>query len=104
MTTSPIGEEASRLAAALEEWLQRKGFSGGLTEGLAGAAAHVGGSAECTLCPICQLIALARGTSPEVWEHLAAAASSLTAAVTSVVETRASAAREWTPVQHVDVD
>ena len=36
---------------------------------------------ECQLCPLCRLIAIVRGTRPEVVEHLADAMSSLAAAI-----------------------
>ncbi len=36
---------------------------------------------ECQLCPLCRLIAIVRGTRPEVIEHLADAVSSLAAAI-----------------------
>jgi hypothetical protein len=46
-----------------------------------------GESPECSLCPVCQLLRLARGSRPEVFEHLADASASLVAALRAAVET-----------------
>jgi hypothetical protein len=59
------GNEAARLLDALGQWL------GARTAESSGWSEHVAtGSAECRLCPLCRLIALARDTSPELAEHL----------------------------------
>ncbi|MGN6333584.1 MAG: DUF5304 family protein [Motilibacteraceae bacterium] len=60
---------------------------GGLGEG-----GFATGSAECTLCPLCQLVRILRGTRPEVYEHLAAALASLVAALREAV---AASERDW---------
>lgn len=95
MTASPVGEEAARLLEALHEW-----FAGG-----AGGLGLATGAAECQLCPLCRLLAVLRGTRPEVFGHLTDAATALLAALRAVVDEheRSWAARPATPVQHIDV-
>jgi hypothetical protein len=82
-----VGEEAVKLLQALTGWAKESG--GEYAEAGASAAAgaarrmqtineHVGtGGEDCRYCPLCQVIAAVRGTSPEVKEHLSAAATSL---------------------------
>lgn len=98
MSASPVAEEAGKLAEALVEWVRERG---GAIGGQAGG--HVGGSAECTLCPVCQLIALGRSASPEIFEHLAAAATSLLAAA-GALASQQQAPVPRAPVQHIDLD
>ncbi|HYO38182.1 MAG TPA: hypothetical protein VER39_00845 [Nocardioidaceae bacterium] len=69
-----IGEEAAKLLSALQGWVEVD-HSPSVDD-------------ECT-CPLCQVLALARGVSPEVRQHL-------TSAMTSLV--RAAAAALATPV------
>lgn len=107
MSASPVAEEAGKLAEALVEWVRERGGAiggqaGGHSGGQAGGG-HVGGSAECTLCPVCQLIALARSASPEIFEHLAAAATSLLAAA-GALASQQQAPVPRAPVQHIDLD
>ena len=45
------------------------------------------GGADCTYCPLCQLISAVRGTSPEVKQHLTSAATSLMQAAAGVLAT-----------------
>lgn len=102
MSASPVAEEAGKLAEALVEWVRERGGAiGGQAGGHVGG--HVGGSAECTLCPVCQLIVLARSASPEIFEHLAAAATSLLAAAGSLASQQ-QAPVPRAPVQHIDLD
>ena len=96
-TQEPLGsatEEAARLMAAVQDWARRNGLRGEAGGRFAaagspdpGAGSTPGhepgwadGSAACRLCPLCQVIALAREASPEVIDHLGAAADSLFAA------------------------
>jgi len=107
VSASPVAEEAGKLAEALVEWVRERGGAiggqaGGHSGGQAGGG-HVGGSAECTLCPVCQLIALARSASPEIFEHLAAAATSLLAAA-GALASQQQAPVPRAPVQHIDLD
>lgn len=81
----PVGslaEEAAKLAEALQDFTRNRGSGWART-----ADAHLAtGSAECRLCPVCRLIALARDTGPEVADHLADATASLLQAVRVVAE------------------
>ena len=80
MTTAPgsVGDEAAKLVEALTEWA--RGAAGG-------ELPLATGSEECTLCPLCQLITLARRARPETFTHLADATTAFLAAVRTVVET-----------------
>jgi len=96
-------EEALKLAAALTDWARTRGPAafGVAAETL---SAHLGGSQQCTICPLCQALALIRGAQPEVYEHLAEAASALTAALTALVESAGSAPEPTRPrVQRIEV-
>lgn len=91
----PVGEEAARLLEALQGWMAT-----------GAAAAGLGASEECRLCPVCQLIRVLQTTRPEVAEHLGDAAVSLTAALRSAIET---AQQSWTSgppraAQKIDID
>ena len=76
----PLGsaaEEAARLAESLRGW-----FASAQAGVSAGAEAGAGQDhTACTSCPICQGITRLRAVSPEVVEHLSAAAGSLVAAL-----------------------
>lgn len=65
-----VADEAARLADALVGWF-----------GAASADSPETSACSCTACPLCRAIAAVRAVSPEVVEHLSAAASSLAAAV-----------------------
>lgn len=97
MSTTPgsLGEEATRLVEALSEWA--RGAAGG-------DLPLATGSAECSLCPVCQLLALARRTQPETFEHLADAASSMLAALRTVVDSHGQHAPSQRGVQRIDLD
>src|ERR1700710_2886818 len=81
----PLAEEAAKLAEVLAGWV-----SGGLSSPL---LAGLGDSAECKMCPVCQLLRLVQGSRPEVYGHLADASASLLAAVRAAVE---SSEASWT--------
>jgi hypothetical protein len=78
-STDPLGnasQEAARLLDALGQWL------GARTADAPSWSEHIAtGSAECRLCPLCRLIALARETSPELAGHLDDAVQSVSAAL-----------------------
>lgn len=74
----PLAEEAAKLAEVLAGWV-----SGGLSSPL---VAGQGESAECKVCPVCQLLRLVQGSKPEVYGHLADASASLLAALRAAVE------------------
>jgi hypothetical protein len=97
----PVGtlaEEATKLLLALQGWAKESGsdYAGAAAD----AATHVHAAAsginehiatggeDCRYCPVCQVISAVRGTSPEVKEHLSAAATSVLAAVSGLMETR----------------
>jgi hypothetical protein len=74
-TTDPFGataEEAARLVDALGQWLAARSASRPSGPGDLGyLTTHIAtGSAECKLCPLCQLISLARQSSPELAHRL----------------------------------
>jgi Family of unknown function (DUF5304) len=73
----PLAEEAARLVEAIGDWAR-----GAVGDPLAG----VGDGPECQVCPVCQLLALVRRTQPETFAHLVDAATSVMAAMRSVVD------------------
>lgn len=88
-----LGEEAAKLFGAAEEWWREHG-----------PAMHQG--PECVVCPVCQGLALLRGTSPEVFEHLSNAVASLLLAVKAGVEAQENLfARQHpdVPVERIDI-
>jgi len=110
----PLGSPAEE-AAKLFEAIQQSLAAGTATaraddplaerdpEDVVPTARHAG--PECRICPVCQALALLRGSRPEVYEHLAAAMLSLAAALRAAVE---SSEREWAaggrpPVEHIDI-
>jgi hypothetical protein len=82
VTTPPLGsaaEEAARLFAAVEQWARSR--AGGLLD-----EEHLAtGSAECSVCPLCQTVHALRQVKPETVEHLLDAAASVVAALRSTV-------------------
>jgi hypothetical protein len=73
----PLSEEATRLIEALSDWARGR---------IGPTASSVGTSAECALCPFCQLLSLVRQAKPETFAHLLDASAALTAALRSVVD------------------
>jgi hypothetical protein len=61
-------------------------------------------SAECAVCPVCRTLHAVRRLSPEVKDHLAAAASSLAQAATALMATHPEDPPEAAPVEHIDLD
>ena len=102
MTTPPLGsaaEEAAKLFAAAEQWARSR--AGGLLD-----QDHLAtGSAECSVCPVCQTVQALRQVTPETVDHLLDAAASVVAALRSTVigtpPDGDTAARPT--VQHIDV-
>ncbi len=103
MSTAPgsLGEEAARLAAAVQDWLRT--VPGGEPHA-ARPDGEPGGETppECLVCPACQLLRLVRGTRPEVYGHLADAAASLSAALREMTPDRTPDARRGN-VEHIDL-
>jgi len=92
------GEEAVKLFEALAGWASSQ---------TASASHHVAtGSPECSLCPVCQAIRVARQARPELLGHLGDAMGSLVAGLRAVIEAnerqRAAAARS-APLEHIDI-
>ena len=75
-TPGPLGEEAARLVEALSDWARGQGEE----------LSFANGSAECKLCPVCQLLSLMRQARPETFAHLLEATAALAAAARTVVE------------------
>ncbi len=76
--SEPLGsaaEEAERLLSAVQGWAQTRVDSEHLATG----------TAECTVCPVCQGVAAARQVGPETVAHLLHAATSFVAALRTVV-------------------
>jgi hypothetical protein len=91
----PLGEEAARLLAAAQDWLHRSVLD-------PATAKLATGSPECCWCPLCQLIAAARGSRPELTERLSEALGALTELQTALAgllrwATEPGAAGEPTP-------
>ena len=111
-----VGEEAAKLFGALSDWARDHGGDlgqglSGLAEQAAGAVHEVGehldtGSPECTWCPVCRTVHVIRETSPEVRDHLAAAAASLVQAAAGVLAATAKGGgpRARTGMERIDLD
>jgi hypothetical protein len=95
----PLGEEAARLVDAMSQWLGTQWARTGADLPLAT------GSAECRVCPVCQLLSVVRQTRPEVFGHLADATSSFLAAVRTAVDAHAGHAHGGSGgVERIDLD
>jgi hypothetical protein len=72
--------------------------------GVGGHTGHDPLSPECRYCPICQLVRVARQTSPEVREHLTSAVLSLTLAIKGLLEgTERERSHRSEPVEKIDL-
>lgn len=96
--SEPVGsaaDEAARLFAAVEGWARTRFDSEHLASG----------TAECTLCPVCQAIAAARQVGPETVTHLLDAAASFVAALRTVLAPAPGdgSSRPTPGMQHIDV-
>ena len=85
-----MAEEAAKLLGALQEWAVESGFTQAeghdrTVGGLGAIDDHVGHGQDCAYCPLCRAINLARGTSPQVREHLAVAIGALAQAATAAL-------------------
>lgn len=114
-----VGEEALRLLGALNGWAREHD----LGEAAAAAArdhlhavedpavgATPGAATECTWCPVCRGLHLAREASPEVRAHLATAATAAASLLQAAAGILSSVAGDPAPtrrsagVEHVDLD
>jgi hypothetical protein len=98
-----VADEAARLADALQEWAAT--HAGTPAAGLLGALdGHVAtGAADCRLCPVCRLIAVARDAGPEVYDHLSDAMVAVLHAVRLLAEAYRDASRP-AGVERIDLD
>lgn len=100
MSKEPVGsvaEEAAKLFAVLQSAARQEDQAD--REAPAEEPAHEHGTArsggpECQWCPVCQLIAKVRTTSPETIEQLSTAAAGVLGSVRSLLEAAAEAARQ----------
>jgi hypothetical protein len=92
-----MGEEAARLAEAVQTWLH--GRQGPAADGESPGDP----TGECGICPACQLLRLVRSARPEVYEHLADAAASLTAAIRELASEYVPAPPRRGDVEHIDL-
>jgi hypothetical protein len=99
-----LGEEASKLFAAAQDWFAS-------TVGDATASKIATGAPECAWCPVCQLIGVLRGDRPELTERLAdtqAALAGLFRALADVASTGMQQHANHRPdrggVQKIDLD
>ncbi len=116
--SEPVGsaaEEAAKLLGAVADWARDHGgdLGGAVSSMAAQASAGLGAAAEdlvshlahgqdCRYCPICRAIQVYRTASPEVREHLAAAAASLAHAASAALAT-AVPERRRDGVEHIDL-
>jgi hypothetical protein len=90
-----LAEEAAKLFGAAEEWWRAHAPS---------VPEH--GGPECRVCPFCQVLSVVRGAQPELFEHLAEAASALLLAFRSAVDATGHATgqqRSEQPVERIDI-
>lgn len=107
----PLGtaaEEAARLLAAAQDWARRNGVRLGAdprssSDDDSERPGWSDGSAACRVCPLCQLIALTREASPEVVDHLSAAADSLLAAARAALLAHERHRGGADPVEWIDI-
>lgn len=111
-----VGEEAAKLLAALSGWARdhggdHAGAAPGAASSLADVARDVNdhiatGGEECRYCPVCRGIHAVRELSPEVREHLRAAAGSALQAVVALIQSPGGGGAETrgAGIQRVDVD
>jgi hypothetical protein len=92
----PLAEEAARLLEALAVWAR------GATSGI--SMPDVSSGAECQVCPLCQLLAIVRRTSPETFGHLVEASASVAAAMRTLLDGHDHAAPRTSGVDRINLD
>lgn len=102
-----VGEEAAKLFSALSDLARDRGgdlgaTAAGFSEAIKDANGHLAHGEDCRYCPLCQVIRVARETSPEVKAHLAVAASSLMQAAAGLLNTQVPTERQ-SGVEHIDL-
>jgi hypothetical protein len=92
-----LAEEAAKFAEAAQHWLGERSArgTGDLDDVWADATRQDENlPPECRTCPVCRAKRLLAGVNPEVYEHLAAAATSLSAAVRAMTNDRPTSTEE----------
>ncbi|MGH3497549.1 MAG: hypothetical protein ACRDP1_08810 [Nocardioidaceae bacterium] len=91
--SEPIGslaEEAAKLAGVLADWARTRGPKQASWTSAAAKEHSVNGAAECTWCPLCQLIGASRtawaSLSPEAREQMTAAVTTWAATARSLLD------------------
>jgi hypothetical protein len=82
-----IGEEAVKLAEAVQDWLGERTGHGPSDVWAAATAPGAFESPECRVCPLCRAMHFVSSMQPDVFAHLADAATSLAAAARAMGET-----------------
>jgi hypothetical protein len=85
-----VAQEAAKLFGAVAGWAREHGDGFSTLGDQLGADLHehlATGAQSCTWCPVCRTVTAIRQTSPEVRDHLTAAASSLMLAVSGMMTT-----------------
>lgn len=91
-------EEAVKLLAAAEHWARTR--AGSLFED-----PHLAtGSAECSICPVCQAVGALRHVRPETVQHLLEAGAALAAALRTAVTPVPPAPGPGGHVQRINLD
>jgi len=100
----PLADELVKLLGAAQDWLHR-------TLGDPSTAKIATGAAECSWCPLCQLISVVRGDRPEITEKLSEAQSAVAGLLRSLADAAGTAtaraqqgAQSGPRVQRIDLD
>ena len=89
-----IGEEAVKLVEAVQDWIGERTGHGTSDVWAAATAPGAFESPECRVCPICRAMHFVTTMQPDVFVHLADAATSLAAAVRAMGEVSGRAGSE----------
>jgi hypothetical protein len=105
-TGSQTAAEAVKLFEALQDWARQSSLADlGTRLAAATEGGFATGSAECRLCPVCQVVGVLRETHPEVADHLTDAVDALAAAVRAAVgaHERDWSSRRGSGIEHIDI-
>lgn len=93
--TGGLGEEATRLLDAAQDWLHR----------FAGAAADPDAGPECRYCPLCHLMAFVRHHPDRIGEFATTLLTAARSVLDALIDTGNTPAAEPVPdVEHIDID
>ncbi|HEY2041978.1 MAG TPA: hypothetical protein VGH11_04810 [Jatrophihabitans sp.] len=103
--TGTLGEEASKLMAAAQDWFHR-------TLGDPSTAKIATGTPECAWCPVCQMIGVLRGDRPELSERFAETQVAVAGLLRALAEAASASVQQHsahshegpTGVQKIDLD